>query len=106
MDSTLQSRLHLWRQRNFPNATPEDQLIGAMEELGELAKANLKRRTQIRGPEHSHAAREEDAVGDIVTFLAGYCSLRGFNLLLCWESAAAHVTQRDWIKYPKDGLSE
>lgn len=106
MDSTLQSRLHLWRQRNFPDSTAEDQLLGVVEEVGEVAHAVLKRKQRIRGLDHEHQEAELDAVGDIMVFLAGFCSYRNYDMLAIFERVGEEVAKRDWIKYPKDGHSE
>lgn len=103
MDSTLQSRLHLWRQRNFPTADADQQLFGVVEEVGELAHANLKRKQGIRGTLEQHIAAERDAVGDILIYLAGYCSYKGWDMLAIYQDTADHVTERDWIADPKSG---
>lgn len=108
MDSTLQSRLHLWRRKNFgENETVKEslvnQVLGVAEEAGELAHAHLKLRQGIRGSEQGMLEAEKDAVGDILIFLAGFCSYRGWNMQAIFEDTAAHVMERDWVKYPKTG---
>lgn len=105
MGSTLQSRLHLWRQRNFPSADAEQQLLGVVEEVGELAHAVLKRKQGIRGTTVKHDADIEDAVGDILIFLAGFCSYEGINMQYIYEFTANQVMQRDWITWPQTGYS-
>lgn len=103
MDSTLQTRLHLWRQKNFPDADADQQLLGIVEEVGELAHAVLKHKQGIRRNEHLEA-KMVDAVGDIQVFLAGYCSYMGFNMQAIFERVAAQVMERDWITYPDTGF--
>lgn len=103
MDSTLQSRLQLWRERNFPGTDAEQQLLGVVEEVGELAHAVLKRKQGIRGTTDDHEAAIIDAVGDIQIFLAGFCSYEGFNMQHAYEVTASQVMQRDWVTWPITG---
>lgn len=101
----LQAESHEWRKRNFGEYTPEDSLIGALEELGELAHANLKGRQKIRMGKDAGGlvAAERDAIGDVLIYLAGYCSARGFSMAECVERAWDEVKQRDWVLNPVDG---
>lgn len=101
----LQVRLHEWRQRNFPGATAEDQLLGVVEEVGELAHAMLKRKQGIRGTDEEHEDAEKDAIGDILVYLAGLCSCRRYHMRHIYETIAQEVMQRDWLTYPHDGLT-
>jgi hypothetical protein len=105
----LQAEHIPWRKRNFPDTAPitaaENDLIGAFEEMGELAHSNLKRRQGIRGTEAEHAAAERDAIGDIIIYLSGYCIERGFSLAECVERAWAEVKDRDWQKNKGDGVN-
>lgn len=106
MDSTLQSRLHLWRQRNFPTADSGQQLLGIVEEVGELCHAVLKNEQNIRGlgdPEKFMAA-EEDAIGDLLIYLSGYCSYRSIDMFAVFEETAQEVMKRDWITWPLSGF--
>ncbi len=104
----LQDELHEWRQDNFDHdtITPHLQLMGVMEEVGELAHAELKMAQGIRGDEIQHIALAKDAVGDIVIFLMGYCSCRDFDLEKLILEAADVVLERNWVKYPTDGLTK
>jgi NTP pyrophosphatase (non-canonical NTP hydrolase) len=99
----LQRQRKPWGEHNFPDATPEDQIIGAIEELGELAHANLKRRQGIRGTEAEHTDAERDAIGDIIIYLTGYCINRGFSIAECVERAWNEVKDRDWIANKDNG---
>jgi hypothetical protein len=99
-----------WRARNFPNTHNErhltyamDPLIGVLEELGELSHAHLKMRQGIRGDSERHIVAAKDAVGDIVVYLADYCSRMGFSLEECTTMAWESVQKRDWVKYPETG---
>jgi len=92
--------LHIWRVRNFPDADADQQLLGMIEELGELAHANLKQKQGIR---EKSAADEQDAIGDMLIYCQGYCAYRGWNMAQIFERTAEQVMQRDWVKNPKDG---
>jgi hypothetical protein len=102
----LQEELHAWRQYNFPNADAAQQLLGVVEEVGELSHAHLKQMQGIRGDDDLHIAEAQDAVGDIVIYLMGYCSYRGWSFTELIEATAAHVLGRDWIADPVTGNAD
>ncbi len=100
--SQMQDEIFEWAQRNFhkdgddkprPNYHP---LLGALEELGELAHAHLKLEQGIRGSEKNHRDEAMDAIGDIVIFLMDYCNLNGYNFEPIVEDTWVKVKQRDW----------
>jgi len=101
--SELQEKVRTWTARNFPNSEPWEPLVGVMEELGELSHAHLKQHQGIR---YSTMLDKEDAVGDIIIYLADYCNRNKLDLDLCVYTAWKTASQRDWIKYQKDGVSE
>jgi len=103
--SELQSNAKTWADHNFPKAEPWEPLVGAMEELGELSHAHLKEHQNIR-IETNYLLDKEDAVGDIIVYLADYCNRNGLDLASCVSSAWKTASSRDWIKYPKDGVPE
>lgn len=98
----LQSELIPWVQHNFGARPSWMPLLGAVEELGELAHAHLKEAQGIRTSE-DHDAKAKDAVGDVIVFLADYCNSRGWDLeqivIDAWEVAK----KRDWKKDPVNG---
>lgn len=98
----LQEATARWRDYNFPNHTADDQLMGMVEELGELAHARLKTKQGIRGDEDLPQL-ETDAIGDIIIYLCGYCTRRNISLAACISMAWWEVKDRDWIKYPTTG---
>lgn len=102
----LQDDLHEWRNHNFLAQSWEDQFMGMVEEMGELAHALLKQKQGIRGThqEHEHAA--QDAVADLTIYMMGLCSYRGWDFTNLVASTAIKVMRRDWITYPKNGVSE
>lgn len=101
----VQGATYAWRKKNFPTTADnaDHQFMGVVEEVGELAHARLKSLQGIRGTAEEHLANEQDAVGDIVIFLAGYCSARGFNFGSLVEKALREVLERDWINDPHTG---
>jgi NTP pyrophosphatase (non-canonical NTP hydrolase) len=99
----LQAEHKLWLEHNFPEYSPARALMGVMEEVGELAHAQLKGEQQIRTGLHTEAnARAKmDAVGDIIIFLTGYCTESSLDFQHCLEVTWAKVKQRDWIADPE-----
>lgn len=92
----LQAELAPWVEHNFPDREPWQPLMGALEELGELAHAHLKSHQGIRGTAAEHDAAKRDAVGDAVVFLADYCNAHGYSLRECVEGAWEIASKRDW----------
>jgi len=101
----LQDTIHDWRKRNFgEHILPYEQLLGVVEEVGELAHAHLKNQQGIRGYNREKFESEaQDAVGDILIFLMGYCSLYGWSMADILQVTAANVMARDWIEDPVSG---
>ena len=93
---TLQQEQNEWQNRNFPNTTKHQCLLGVTEEVGELSHAHLKCEQGIRGTSDEHIAEAIDAIGDIVIFLAGYCNSNGYDLSECVTKAWEEVKNRDW----------
>lgn len=100
----LQSTIAHWRSYNFPNHSPWEQLLGVVEEIGELAHSELKAQQGIRGSAEKHEAAAKDAVGDLLIFLMGYLQKRGWKLSECLLQAWDEVKDRDWVKYPDTGM--
>lgn len=95
----LQQKQISWARQNFGEPTVERSIYGIAEEFGELCHAQLKGEQGIRTNE-DHVADAKDAVGDLVIFVAQYCSVRGFDFQDCVEKAWAIVRQRDYKKNP------
>jgi len=83
-----------------------NQLLGVVEEVGELSHSHLKAEQQIRGTQQEHWDKKIDAIGDIVIFLCGYCNKSNISLEEAIKTTWENTKQRDWIKYPKNGLTE
>lgn len=103
----LQQQSQEWREANFgpEDRSPMIQVLGCMEELGELAHAEQKHQQGIRGLDNQEEFEglATDAVGDLLIYLAGYCSERGFSMQDAAENAWAQVRNRDWKANPTDG---
>ena len=99
----LQEQQRPWVAHNFPGRDSYYPLLGAVEEIGELAHAHLKRVQGIRGTDEEHHAAAQDAVADVVIFLADYCSACGYDLQAVMETTWAQVQKRDWRADPQNG---
>ena len=96
----LQEEQKVWVAHNFGTDRPAyHPLLGAVEELGELAHAHLKGEQGIRTNE-DHEAAAKDAVADVVIYLADYCTSRGFDFETLVQETWNLVKQRDWKKDP------
>jgi NTP pyrophosphatase (non-canonical NTP hydrolase) len=94
-----------WVAHNFPNDREEDPFMGMVEEMGELAHHLLKSSQGIRGEGVDHQAEIKDACADLVIFMLGIASHRGFILAEEIDKVWRQVRERDWIKFPHDGVS-
>lgn len=101
--TTLQEVTAQWRDRNFPDADSTQQLLGVVEEVGELSHHHLKKTQGIRGTDAQHMAGIQDSVGDIIIYLAGFCSKLDISLDVCVRQAWSEVRDRNWVANPTDG---
>lgn len=93
--SELQEQLKPWQAHNFPQRESWEPLVGLQEELGEMSHAFLKAHQGIRMNEN-HKAKEMDAVGDILIYLADFCNARGHDMQTILEDTWSEVRQRNW----------
>lgn len=95
-----------WLSRQpFKNGPSWHPLLGIVEEVGELAHAHLKQAQGIRGTAAEHTVKKKDAVGDVLVYLADYCSREGFNMQRILEDVWSEVMERDWADNPATGKS-
>jgi NTP pyrophosphatase (non-canonical NTP hydrolase) len=80
--------------------------MGVVEEVGELSHAMLKQSQGIRGSYELHESEMEDAVGDILIYLTGFCSAKGWDMAEILETTAENILARDWIRDPVEGTSQ
>lgn len=99
----LQQEIHEWRLYNFPLSNEEDQFVGLVEEIGELAHVRLKIRQGIRNVDLN---TERDAIGDILIYLFNYCSERQYDIEDILTDTWNVVKKRNWIKYPFNGVDK
>jgi NTP pyrophosphatase (non-canonical NTP hydrolase) len=99
----LQRMSAIWQKHNFPDGKPYQPLLGVSEEVGELAHAHLKHEQGIRDVKQED---KDDAVGDIIIYLADYCNKNGIDMQRTVIKTWNEVSKRDWIKYPKNGKTE
>lgn len=100
----LQAEVTEWTHRNFAEPHfPHRPLLGAVEELGELAHAHLKGEQGIRGTPEQHETDAKDAVGDCIVYLADYCHERNWELQDIIEEVWSRVKRRDWRASPLTG---
>ncbi len=100
---TFQQESYEWTKHNFPNGKPYQPLLGVAEEVGELCHAHLKAEQGIRDSKEEH---KEDAVGDIMIFLADYYNRNNIRMAIALSKTWENVRYRDWIKFPKNGKTE
>ncbi len=94
----IQAEQKVWSEKNFSNKKPYQPILGASEEVGELAHAYLKMEQGIRGTREEHVAAMKDAVGDCVIFLMDLCNQMDWSFEEIVDGTWNHVKQRDWKK--------
>ena len=97
---TLQEELKPWVLHNFGTRPAYHPLLGAVEEIGELAHAHLKQEQGIRTDE-DHDEKAKDAVADAIIYLADYCNCRGFDMDDIVTKVWNVVKTRDWKRSNK-----
>jgi NTP pyrophosphatase (non-canonical NTP hydrolase) len=121
----LQNEQKSWVKHNFPNRGSYQPLLGAIEELSELAHVDSDSKHIIElikslgRLSHSHLKKEQkirigknhdedkaDAVADLIIFLSDYCEANGLDLQNIVEETWKKVKTRNWKKYPKNGKTE
>ena len=98
----LQEEQKKWTKHNFGDRPSWQPLLGAVEELGELAHAHLKSAQGIRVNER-HFENKKDAIADIVIYLADYCTAEGIDFEDTVQSVWDEVKKRDWKKNNETG---
>lgn len=86
-----------WARRNFGDThNLKNSVLGACEEVGELAHAVLKRDQSIRGTDDEHTEAIKDACADIIIYLFGVANSEGFILHDVLQEVWGKVMMRDW----------
>ena len=92
-----------WGKKNFPDREQWEPLVGAVEELGELSHAFLKRKQGIRYPRDKATQMVRDGVGDVVIYLLDFCTAEGISMEDILTETWDKVRRRDWLKDPVNG---
>ncbi len=94
----IQAEQDVWSKRNFDNKKPYQPILGAAEEVGELAHAYLKMEQNIRGSREQHLEAMRDSIGDCVIFLMDLCNQMGWDFESIVNGTWEEVRKRDWKK--------
>lgn len=101
--SGFQEDVYNWSLQNFGDQDYIHPLLGITEEVGELNHAVLKSRQNIRGDYQTHLLEAQDAIGDIMIYMADFCSRFGIDFEECVRVAWGVVRKRNWAKNPNTG---
>lgn len=101
----LQHEVGVWSKKNFGENPALWKFLGVVEEVGELAHAELKSMQGIRTNE-DHEAKGKDAVGDILVYLSDFCNRKGWDMQEIIETTWAEVSKRDWKNDPEKGRAD
>lgn len=74
-----QTEIASWSAISYPRLTDGEELIGIIEEMGELCRAVNKRRQGVRGTYAEWTAEIEKELGDIFIKTADVCDRLGFT---------------------------
>jgi NTP pyrophosphatase (non-canonical NTP hydrolase) len=99
----LQNEVKEWADSNFEKHGNTLSLLGAMEELGELAHAHLKGIQGIRHTPEEIIELKRDAVADIIVYLADYCATENIDLEKTLQDTWSKVSKRNWKNNKNDG---
>lgn len=93
--SDVQQRIHAHAVVAWPGLTTEIEVLALAEEVGEVARAVLKRTQAIRGSSDDWSAELRREVGDVLLVLCNIASLEGFELSETVAERLAVVLDRD-----------
>jgi NTP pyrophosphatase (non-canonical NTP hydrolase) len=90
-----QEAIYEWSLEQFGDQDPENPLIGAQEELGEVSRIVLKGKQGIRQEELADEDLEME-VADIVIYLMDFCARNDVDLAEGLHRARTKVLDRDF----------
>lgn len=93
--SATQQAIYEWSLEQFGDQDPENPLIGAQEELGEVSRIVLKGKQGIRQEELADEDLEME-VADIVIYLMDFCARNDIDLASGIHRARSKVLDRDF----------
>lgn len=97
----LQCEVAQWTGRNFPDDNRETVVLGLAEEVGEMARAALKRHQGIRGTAQEWETELRKEIGDVMIKLVHVAHVWGFSLSEAVLDRWDVVSQRDFVTNPK-----
>lgn len=83
-----------------PTTTAEEQMLNLVEEVGELARALLKRKQGIRGTREEWDTEVHKEIGDVFISLLAVAHHEGLEALRCAADRWWDVKQRNWTTDP------
>lgn len=93
----VQEATHAWRMEKWPDLTPLAQLAGTDVEVSELLEMEVK--SEYYDDDWASEERFKEEIGDVIIYLMGYSSLRGFDVDECVEAALDKNEDRDWEEH-------
>lgn len=90
-----QAEIGAWSREQFGDQDSVNPLIGAQEELGEVAQITLKRRQGIREDEFTNQDLEIE-VADVIIYLMDFCERNNVSMAHGLEEAQRKVLGRDF----------
>jgi len=90
-----QAEIGAWSREQFGDQDSVNPLIGAQEELGEVAQITLKRRQGIREDEFTNEDLEIE-VADVIIYLMDFCERNDVSMSNGLEQAQRKVLGRDF----------
>ncbi|EGQ44328.1 MAG: MazG nucleotide pyrophosphohydrolase [Candidatus Nanosalina sp. J07AB43] len=91
-----QEAIYEWSLEQFGDQDPENPLIGAQEELGEVSRIVLKEKQSIRQDEEFAEEDLEVEVADVVIYLLDFCARNDVSLSEGLHEARTKVLDRDF----------
>ena len=93
----IQDETHEWRMQKWPDLTPLAQLSGTAVEVSELLEMEIK--GEHYDKEWCTDEKLKEEIGDVMIYLMGYASLRGFDIAECIDAAHDKNNERDWDQH-------
>ena len=76
---TFQHELEARAERNIPRSATYQSLIGVFQEIGKLTRMQIEDEGISDVPENRQAAKRQ-AIGDVIIYMARYCTAQGWSL--------------------------
>lgn len=97
----LQKQVATWAKQNFPDDNRETVVLGLAEEVGEMARAALKRYQGIRGTAQEWEAELRKEIGDVFIKLVHVAAIWDIDLEDAVLDRWYDVRKRDFVTDPK-----